>query len=157
MQSVYVVIYCHLCLIWLYMALPYFAHCLVRFGNTLPRRQGVRTVLCKIESSASNRRRADAADQSRSRPAADICFGDRFARRTTRDGGRNHWKVNWKSAGLLVRLKFYAEIDGDIRPSVPPSHWFRASTTVFFFYNSVLIEEEEVLPHRNWTSWIKKK
>jgi hypothetical protein len=39
--------------------------------------------------------------------------------------------------------------DGDIRPSVPSSHWFRASTTFsFFFYNSVLTEEE-VLPHRN--------
>ena len=42
--------------------------------------------------------------------------------------------------------------DGDIRPTVPSSLLFRASTTVsFFFYNSVLTSEE-VLPHRNWTS-----
>ena len=59
-----------------YMALPYFAHCLVGMGHTeseLPRREGVRTVLCKTASSPSNRRRADAEDQSRSRRAADIC------------------------------------------------------------------------------------
>jgi len=37
------------------------------------RREGVRTVLCKTASSPSNRRRADATDQSRSRRAADIC------------------------------------------------------------------------------------
>ena len=36
-----------------------------------PRREGPRTVLRKIVSSPSNRRRADAADQSRSRRAAD--------------------------------------------------------------------------------------
>jgi hypothetical protein len=34
--------------------------------------KGVRTLLCKTASSPSNRRRADAADQSRSRRAADI-------------------------------------------------------------------------------------
>jgi hypothetical protein len=39
----------------------------------LPRREGFRTVLRKIASTPSNRRRADAADQSRSRRAADSC------------------------------------------------------------------------------------
>jgi len=42
-------------------------------SNLCPWREGVRTVLCKIASSPSNRRQADAADQSRSRRAADIC------------------------------------------------------------------------------------
>jgi hypothetical protein len=38
-----------------------------------PGREGVRTVLCKTASFPSNKRRADAADQSRPRRAADIC------------------------------------------------------------------------------------
>ena len=44
-------------------------------SDLCPRREGVRTVLrvSKIASSPSNRRRADAADQSTSRGAADIC------------------------------------------------------------------------------------
>jgi hypothetical protein len=42
-------------------------------SDLCPRREGVRTVLRKTASSSSNRRRADAADQSRSRQAEDIC------------------------------------------------------------------------------------
>jgi len=42
-------------------------------SDLCPRRESVRTVLCKTASSPSNIRRADAADQSRSWRAADIC------------------------------------------------------------------------------------
>jgi len=42
-------------------------------SDLCPRREGVRTVICKIASSPSNRRRADASDQSRWRRAVDIC------------------------------------------------------------------------------------
>jgi hypothetical protein len=43
-------------------------------SDLCPRREGVRTVLHKTALSPSDRRRADAADQSRSRRAADICL-----------------------------------------------------------------------------------
>jgi hypothetical protein len=42
-------------------------------SDLCPRREGVRTVLCKKSSSPSNRTRADAVDQSTSRRAVDIC------------------------------------------------------------------------------------
>jgi len=42
-------------------------------SDLCPRREGVRILLCKIASSPSNRRRADAADLSRSQRVADIC------------------------------------------------------------------------------------
>ena len=42
-------------------------------SDLCPRREGFRNVLRKIASSPSNRRRADAADHSRSRRAADSC------------------------------------------------------------------------------------
>ena len=62
------------------------------FGHTesrLPRREVVRTVLRKIALSPSNRRRTDAADQTRSRAGSGhLCFGDRFTRRAVRNGGR---------------------------------------------------------------------
>ena len=46
----------------------------VAAGSDLcPQREGVRTALCKITSSPSNRWRADAAEQSRSWQAAGIC------------------------------------------------------------------------------------
>jgi len=41
----------------------------------------------------------------------------------------NIWKNDPRAIEVLRR-------DGDISPSVPSSHWFRASTIVsFFFYN----------------------
>jgi len=46
-------------------------------SDLCPRREGVGTPLCKIVSSPSNRRRANAADQSRSRRAADIFILER--------------------------------------------------------------------------------
>jgi hypothetical protein len=135
-------------------------------SDVCPRREGVRTVLYTIASSPSNKRRADAAGSRH------LCFGDRFARQAVRNGGsslctaqysalidhvipckckyQNIWKNDPRAIEVLRR-------DGDIRPSVPFSHRFRAFTTVsFFFYNAVLTEEE-VIPRRNWTSWIKEK
>ena len=113
-------------------------------SDLFPRREGVRTLLCKIASSPSNRRLADAADRGH------LCFGDRFSRREVRNGGRIHWKNDTRSIEVLRR-------GGDIRPSVPSPHWFRPSTTLsLFFYNSVLTEEE-VLPHRTRTSLITEK
>jgi len=53
--------------------------------------EGIRTVLRKIASSPSNRRWADAAGSGH------LCFGDRFARQAVQNGGRIHWKINWKS------------------------------------------------------------
>jgi len=44
----------------------------------------------------------------------------------------NIWKNDPRAIEVLLR-------DGDIRPNVPSSHWFRASTTVsYFFCKSVL-------------------
>jgi len=132
---------------------PHRRRAAVAGSDLCPRREGVRTVLCKTASSPSNRRRADKADQSRLRRATDICVletdlsGGKY-----RMVGRIKWKINWKSVGVCILVQY-----GDIRPCVPSSQWSRASTTViFFFYNSVLTAEE-VLPHRNWTSWIKEK
>jgi len=120
-------------------------------SDLCPGREGVRTVLCKTASSASNRRRADAADSGH------LCFGDRFARRAVRNGGRIHWKINWKSVEARVLVRYRSPgVQEPCEKSVPSSHWFRTSTTVsFLFYTSVLTEE--VLPHRKWTSRIKEK
>ena len=61
----------------------------------------------RLLHSPSNTRRADAADQSRSRRSADICvLGDRFARRAERNGGRIHRKINWKSAGVRILVRY---------------------------------------------------
>jgi hypothetical protein len=54
-------------------ALPHRTRAAATGSDLCLRREGFRTVLRKIASSPSNRRRADAADQSRSRRAADSC------------------------------------------------------------------------------------
>ena len=59
-------------------------------SDLCPRREAIRTVLCKTASSPSDRRRTDAADSVHS------CFGDRFASRAVQNGGRIHWKINRK-------------------------------------------------------------
>jgi len=87
-------------------------------SDLCPRREGVRTVLCKTASSPSNRRRADAADQSRSRRAADICVLE-----TDIPGGQYGMaeefteKLIEKSAGVRVLVRY-----SYIRRSVPSSH-----------------------------------
>jgi hypothetical protein len=129
----------------------------IGFGHTeiaLPRWESVRTVLCKTTSSPSNRRRADEADESRSRRAADTCFGEIF-QAGSGNGTRIHWKINWKSAGVRVLV------------------WYRPETVIFaqafpllidfvhppqsFSFTTQLLTGEAFLPHRNWTSWIKEK
>jgi hypothetical protein len=144
----------------------------LRFGHTesgLPRRATIcarggkafELYYVRLHQPRPHRKRAAAAGQSRSRRAADICVGDRFARRAVGNCGRIHWKFNWKVRECVFLYDTsHPEYKNLVKkiwsPSVPSSHWFRAPTTIsFFFYNSVLTEE--VLPHRNWTSWIKEK
>jgi hypothetical protein len=78
-----------------------------------PRREGVQTVLCKTASSPSNRRRADVADQSRSRRAADTCvlerdlLGGQYGMAEEFTEKLIHAKMFEET--ILVRLRFCSE------------------------------------------------
>jgi hypothetical protein len=70
-------------------------------------REGVPTVLCKTGSSSSNKKRAEVADQYRSRRAADICVLE------TDLPGRQYGmaeefteKLIEKIAGVLVLVRY---------------------------------------------------
>jgi len=121
----------------------------IGFGHTesgLPRREGVRTVLCSTTSSPSNRRRADAADESRSRRAADICVLE-----TDLPGGQWEWRKNslqnWCGSTCSCRYRSETVIFAQAFPL--PIDFVHPPPSLSF---TTQLLTEVVLPHRNWAS-----
>ena len=119
-------------------------------NDQCPWREGFRTVLWKIAVSPSNRRRAEATDQSRSQRAADICVLE-----TDLPGGQDGMGEELTETLIekvrgYVRLNVYAETVIFAQAFPLLIDFVHPPPSPFFFYNSVLTKEE--VHHRNWTS-----